>query len=63
MDIEFKNAKWNNPEHTSFDVEMTHPIHGWIPFTALSTDPEEFGRNVFNLGVNGIIPVKECNGS
>ena len=30
---EIRNAKWNNSEHTSFDVELNHPEFGWIPFT------------------------------
>ena len=63
MELDFKNAKWNDIEHTTFDVEFNHPKYGWIPFTANLEDPEEFGRNVFNLGVNGTIPVEECNGS
>lgn len=63
MDFEFRNAVWNNLEHTSFNVEMNHPVYGWIPFTADQNDPEEFGRNIFNLGVNGTLPVEEFNGS
>lgn len=63
MNLEFRNAQWNNPEHTSFDVEFNHPIYGWIPFTADLNDPEEFGRNVFELGVNGTLPVGEYSGS
>jgi hypothetical protein len=30
---EIRNAKWNDSEHTSFDVELNHPEFGWIPFT------------------------------
>lgn len=59
MELEFRNAKWNNVEHTTFDVEMNHPKYGWIPFTADPNDPEEFGRNVFAAGLNGDIPVSE----
>lgn len=29
---ETRNAKWNNAEHTSFDVELNHPEFGWIPY-------------------------------
>lgn len=63
MDLEFSNAHWTNPEHPSFAVDFNHPVYGWISFTANPNDPEEFGRNVFNLGLNGDIPVKEFNGS
>ena len=29
---ETRNAKWNNEEHTSFDIEINHPEFGWIPY-------------------------------
>lgn len=29
---ETRNAKWNNAEHTSFDIEINHPEFGWIPY-------------------------------
>lgn len=29
---ETRNAKWNNTEHTSFDIEINHPEFGWIPY-------------------------------
>lgn len=59
MELEFRNAKWNDAEHTTFDVEMNHPVYGWLPFTATPNDPEEFGRNVFASGLNGDLPVSE----
>lgn len=35
---EIRNAKWNNSEHTSFDVELNHPEYGWIPYTVIDGD-------------------------
>lgn len=37
---EIRNAKWNNSEHTSFDVELNHPEFGWIPFTVIQSEEE-----------------------
>lgn len=37
---EIRNAKWNNAEHTSFDVDLNHPDLGWIPFTVIPSDEE-----------------------
>ena len=28
-------------------MEINHPVHGWIPFTASPDDPEEHGRLLF----------------
>ena len=37
---EIRNAKWNNAEHISFDVELNHPEFGWIPFTVIPSEEE-----------------------
>jgi hypothetical protein len=29
---ETRNAKWNDAEHTNFDIEINHPEFGWIPY-------------------------------
>jgi hypothetical protein len=39
-----------NPIYTSdgrIDMEIEHPVHGWIPFTADPNDPEGHGRELF----------------
>lgn len=59
MELKFRNAKWDNPEHTSFTCELDHPIYGWIPFTASPNDPEVYGREIFNAGITGVILVEE----
>jgi hypothetical protein len=38
---EIRNAKWNNSEHTSFDVDLNHPDLGWIPFTVIPSEEED----------------------
>ena len=29
------------------DCEIDHPVYGWIPFTAVATDVEQSGRDIF----------------
>ncbi|MER9628903.1 hypothetical protein [Mesorhizobium sp. M0296] len=31
----------------SIDMEINHPVHGWIPFTASPRDPEVLGRQLY----------------
>lgn len=35
-----RNAKWINAEHSAADLEVEHPVYGWIPITARVSDPE-----------------------
>jgi len=40
-----------NPIYNRFnsvDCEIEHPEYGWIPFTASPSDPEEYGRDLYN---------------
>lgn len=42
-------AQFKNPKYTkagTINVELLHPTHGWIPFTANPNDTEAFGRKV-----------------
>lgn len=42
--------KARNPTYNAtgtIDVEIDHPVLGWVSFTASPDDPEEFGRSVF----------------
>ncbi len=34
-------------DETCYTIDLEHPIHGWIPFSASENDPEESGREVF----------------
>jgi hypothetical protein len=43
--MRYKNPIFN--ANGSIDLELEHPIHGVIPFTASPNDPEEHGRLLF----------------
>jgi hypothetical protein len=45
MQIETRNPTRN--EDGTIDVEINHPVYGWIPFTASPDDPEPHGREIF----------------
>lgn len=48
--IERKLLKWKEPQYNwdgTIDVEIYHPLWGWIPFTASPTDIEPYGREFF----------------
>lgn len=49
--MEYRNAIYN--AHGTIDVEIDHPILGWIPFTASPGDPEGFGRAVYEAVSQG----------
>lgn len=45
-----------NPTYNAvatIDCELDHPAHGWIPFTASPNDPDEGGRVIHKLLVDG----------
>lgn len=44
--MQYRNATYN--EFGTIDMEILHPLLGWIPFTATEHDTEEQGRNLFN---------------
>ncbi len=37
----------------SIDLEIEHPVFGWIPFTATPNDPHQHGREIYNSAVSG----------
>jgi hypothetical protein len=45
MELEYRNPTRNGDG--TIDVEINHPIYGWIPFTASPEDPEAHGRELF----------------
>jgi hypothetical protein len=49
------NPHWVNAEHTLIDCEITTDKYDdeVLPFTANASDPEEFGRLIFQALVNG----------
>jgi hypothetical protein len=43
--MDFRNAIYNAAG--GIDIEINHPVYGWVPFTASPEDPEELGRTLF----------------
>ena len=37
----------------TIDCELDHPVHGWTPFTASPDDPDEGGRVIHQLLLDG----------
>ena len=37
----------------SINIELNHPVHGWIPFTASPNDVEESGRLLYAEAIAG----------
>lgn len=52
VDVECRDPKYNSNGIT-IDIEMNHPIYGWIPFTASPNDPEEYGRIIHQACLDG----------
>lgn len=48
-----KNPTWANAAQTLIDLEIEHPIFGWIPFTASPDDVEAHGRDLFARAAAG----------
>lgn len=49
--MEVKNLK--HTKDGSVEMEINHPIHGWIPFNATENDPEEMGRVLYQEAIAG----------
>lgn len=45
--MEFRNAFYSRPNNAAIDMEVKHPIFGWIPFTATPGDVEAHSRQLF----------------
>ncbi len=47
----FRNAKSLNSTNTIMDVDINHPVYGWIPYTLNSSDTDQTINNdhLFNL--------------
>lgn len=48
-----RNLQYANTEGTLIDMEIEHPVYGWIPFTASPNDPEEHGRVLYSEAKEG----------
>lgn len=49
--IEFRNPTYNGVG--TIDVEINHPQHGWIPFTASPDDITEYGPAIYAQAIQG----------
>ena len=38
---------------TAIDLEIEHPVYGWIPFTASPDDVEQLGRDLYQQAASG----------
>ncbi len=47
--MEIRKSVWANAEKTMIDLEINHPVFGWIPFTANPDDVEAHGRELFAM--------------
>lgn len=48
MELEYRNPKWFNKEHTHLNVEINHPELGWIPYTT-SEDDTGIGSQIWEI--------------
>lgn len=49
--MQARNPKYNAT--SSIDMEIDHPIYGWIPFTASPDDPEQQGKDMYAQAIAG----------
>lgn len=52
--MEYRNAKF--VAETAIEMELNHPVFGWIPFTAVPHDVELYGRELFDAARNTADP-------
>ena len=43
--MQVRNVQYNSGG--TIDLEIEHPAHGWVPFTAAPDDSEQLGRDLF----------------
>ena len=50
-----RNLKWFDPDHTILDMEVNfdHEDDDWVPFTAMPTDVEGHGLELYNRALAG----------
>lgn len=48
-----KNPKYSSLKLDTVDMEVQHPEHGWIPFTASAKDVEPHGRKLYERAIAG----------
>ena len=51
MTYSFRNPVYSSADGQQIDMEIEHPVYGWIPFTARPDDVEQHGRDLFAAAV------------
>jgi hypothetical protein len=51
--MEARNPQYSKADNSTINVELNHPVHGWIPFTADPTDTEAHGREIHAKALAG----------
>lgn len=45
--MEYRNARYSSADKSTIDMEINHPVYGWIPFTASASDTTDYGPQLF----------------
>lgn len=53
MEVNAKNPAFSAADHSAIDIDLLHPVFGWMPFTARRDDVEQYGRDLFELAAAG----------
>lgn len=49
--MQAKNPRYNR--NNTIDLDINHPVYGWIPFTASPDDVEQYGKDLYNQARTG----------
>jgi len=53
MTYDFRNPCYSSTDGQQIDMEIEHPVYGWIPFTARPDDVEQLGRDLYEAATLG----------
>ena len=68
LEVEWRNPKWTIHGPGIIDLELNHPIHGWIPFTlnpndkGAQFDAQELYDEVLEADASGATPIAPYKG-
>jgi len=51
--MQANTPKYSAPDNSTIDLNINHPEHGWIPFTARANDPAPSGRELYAQAIKG----------
>src|SRR3990167_495188 len=51
--MQTRNLKYNRSG--TVDMEIEHPVYGWLPFTASPNDSEQHGRELYAAAIAGTL--------